>query len=177
MCDFKSLLQYYECLGVGAEIGVAEGRSSFDFLSYGLDCLYMVDAWQTLDQTGDGSFPQNWHDRNYADAVERVRPFGDKARILRGKSVEMAEKVKDGSLDFIYIDADHSFAGCLNDLTAWVPKCRYGSIIAGHDFLNEAYGVKKAVDTFCAMSGKNIVVHTIQEEDINNASFWFQKLF
>ena len=47
MSQFKDLLTYYECLGPGAEIGVAEGRSSFDFLSMGDGVLYMVDAWQT----------------------------------------------------------------------------------------------------------------------------------
>lgn len=176
MSEFKQLLEYYQCLGTGCEVGVAEGRSSFDFLSMGIT-LYMVDAWQTLDQLGDGGFEQSWHDQNYSDAFDRVRSFKGKFVILRGKSVDMAEYVENGSLDFIYIDADHSFAGCLADLNAWVPKVRYGGIVAGHDFLNPAYGVSEAVETFCVCEGKNIVVHTIQEKDVNNASFWFQKLF
>lgn len=174
MRDFKSLLEYYECLGPGAEIGVAEGRSSFDFLSMGIEALYMVDAWQTLDQTGDGGFPQEWHDKNYLDAVERVKSFGDKARILRGKSVDMAQQIKDGMLDWIYIDANHSYEGCAKDLIAWEKKVRLGGIIAGHDYLAPQYGVFKAVQDFCYVHGYS-PIHTILEESIENTSFWFQK--
>ena len=88
----------------------------------------------------------------------------------------MADKVKDSSLDWVYLDADHSYAGCLADLIAWVPKVRYGGIVSGHDYNAPQYGVTKAVETFCAMH-PNIIIHTISEEDINNTSFWFQKLF
>ena len=171
MRDFKKLLEFYNCLGPGAEIGVAEGRSSYDFLSMGVPTLFMVDNWGTLDQKGDGGFEQSWHDENYRQAKERVKEFGDKAIFLRGKSVDMAEKIYDCSLDWCYIDADHSYEGTKNDLWAWALKVKLGGIIAGHDYDNEAYGVTQAVQEFCAKFEYQ-PIHTIQETE-NNCSFWF----
>ena len=37
-------------------------------------------------------------------------------------------------IDFLYIDADHSAAGVLADLHAWVPHVRSGGLIAGDDY-------------------------------------------
>ena len=42
--------------------------------------------------------------------------------------------LKDGELDFIYIDGDHRYEGVLADLNGWRPKLREGGIMAGHDW-------------------------------------------
>jgi hypothetical protein len=141
----------------------------------GLPYLYMVDNWGTLDQTGDGGFPTEWHEKNFTDAQERVKPFGGKAIFLRGKSVEMAHFVKDESLSWIYIDADHSYNGVWDDLTAWLPKVKKSGVVSGHDYLNKNYGVLHAVQNFC-ITYNYLPIHTIPEQSEENASFWFQKL-
>lgn len=173
MRQFRELLTHYNCLGPGAELGVAEGRSSYDFLSMGIPTLFMVDIWESIDQKGDASSPQEWHDKNYLDAKERVKEFGERAIFLKGKTVEQAERIFDSQLDWIYIDAGHNYTNVYEDLTAWTPKVRIGGIISGHDFLNTAYGVFEAVHDFCKTYG--YIVHTIPETDVINASFWFLK--
>jgi predicted O-methyltransferase YrrM len=40
----------------------------------------------------------------------------------------------DGSLDLVYVDADHRYDGVAADLRAWRPKVKPGGWIAGHDF-------------------------------------------
>lgn len=37
-------------------------------------------------------------------------------------------------LDLIFIDGEHSYAGCVADITAWMPHLKPGGIIAVHDY-------------------------------------------
>ena len=46
----------------------------------------------------------------------------------------MAHLIPDDSCDFIYVDGDHSYAGCLADIKAYWPKVKVGGIMAGHDY-------------------------------------------
>lgn len=57
-------------------------------------------------------------------------------------------------IDFLYIDADHSEAGCGADLRAWAPLVRPGGVIAGDDYNHRAFpGVRPAWDTYAAANG------------------------
>ena len=51
-------------------------------------------------------------------------------------SVAASQQFAEQSLDFVYIDADHSYESCLADITAWHPKIRDGGILSGHDYHN-----------------------------------------
>jgi len=155
---------------VAAELGVAEGYLSNDFLEGGLERLYMVDAWATLMGPGDGANSQAWHDSNMKNALARVAKHGEKAVILRGLTEDMAELVPDGSLGLLYLDAGHLYHEVLNDLKVWYPKVCEGGIIAGHDYMNSAYGVFNAVQDFTR--GK-FTVHTIPENKAEDAGFIF----
>jgi hypothetical protein len=156
-----------------AEIGVAEGYFSNDILSWGVAKLYMVDNWGTIDGvTGDGNSPQEWHESNMQKAIARVERFGDKAVILQGMSVAMADLVPDDSLGLLYLDAGHSFESVLSDLEAWFPKVKAGGLIAGHDYMMSWYGVEKAVKQF---TRGRYEVHVIPEDKKEDAGFWFKK--
>lgn len=48
------------------------------------------------------------------------------------------------SVDFVFVDGDHSRTGVLADLGAWVPKVRPGGLIAGHDHTPSHPGVEEA---------------------------------
>jgi FkbM family methyltransferase len=172
--ELVDLLKYFHLPLTGVEVGAAEGYNSADLLNKGMQKLFIVDAWQTLDQTGDGAFPQTWHDDNYAKAVERVKPYGDKAVILRGLSTEMAANIPDESLGLVYLDAAHDYENVKKDLEAYFPKLVSGGIMAGHDVLAVEYGVKQAVEEFC--NGK-YEIHIIEEdpEHPEYASFYFIK--
>jgi hypothetical protein len=156
-----------------AEIGVAEGLFSRDILTWGVVKLYMVDLWaHQPDVTGDGNSSQEWHEINYENAMRLVYPFGEKAVVLRGMSAEMASKVPDESLGFLYLDAAHDYDNVLKDLQHWVPKVVRGGVIAGHDYLNPAYGVKEAVMEFTKNKFK---VQPIPDISTVHAGFWFKR--
>ena len=170
--ELVKLMEFYDLPLTAAEIGVAEGYNSADLLNSGIEKLYMVDAWQTLNQKGDGAFSQEWHAENYSKATERVKKFGNKAIILRGLSTEVCAHVPDNSLGLLYIDCDHSYDGVMNDLKAWWPKVVECGIISGHDYLNAAYGVYKAVHDF---TEGLIEIHLIPENKHDDAGFYFIK--
>lgn len=162
-------------LGASAEIGVAEGNFSEDMLNWPVifPKHYMVDRWKcTPTQAGDASMDQTWHDKNFNSVKKRTAQFGSRAVILRGNSVEMADEVPDLSLSLLYIDGDHSYEGCFADLRAWTPKVKLRGYVALHDFLNEAYGVRRAVEDFCR--GAGFKIHIIREDKPEDAGALFQ---
>lgn len=176
--EIKTRIQILELLdnpftSIVAELGCAEGNFSRDLLTAGVGQLVMVDNWGTIQGvTGDGSFNQGWHEKNYYDAMEKVSSHGDNVKVLRGLTTEMASQVQDNSIDLLYLDAGHSYEAVMADLKAWYPKVKDMGIIAGHDYLNPAYGVNKAVEEFV---NNYTEIHTIPEEKDEDAGFWFVK--
>ena len=49
-------------------------------------------------------------------------------------SVQAATEYDDASLDFVYIDADHSYESVTADINAWLPKIKSGGYLGGHDW-------------------------------------------
>lgn len=119
----------------GAEIGVWRGAFSAQFCKAGLH-MRCVDPWVSypawLDTKNHHPDAPTFMAQAYADAQDRLR--GLKATIVRQFSAEAAESVPDGSLDFVYIDANHVYAAVIEDLTLWASKVRVGGIVAGHDY-------------------------------------------
>jgi predicted O-methyltransferase YrrM len=123
---------------VGAEIGIYRGGTSRLLLGEYSDLtLYMVDTW-----SGEWS-----GEREYQIALQAVKEYGNRAVIIRGDSAGSASGIKDGALDFVFIDAAHDYHSVRKDIEAWLPKVRDGGLITGHDYGNVKYpGVRKAVD-------------------------------
>ena len=62
---------------------------------------------------------------------------------------EAFDAMPDVSLDFVYIDGDHSFDHAMLDLILWSRKVRPGGIVAGHDYYRfRGAGVVNAVDAY-----------------------------
>lgn len=140
---------------LGAEIGVFRGLMSEALLSLRPDLtLIMVDSW--------AGHAQPRHSRSQAEvraeAERRVAPYGDRARIVQGDSLEVAGTVEDGSLDFAFIDADHAYEAVAADIRAWRPKVKPGGLLCGHDYHERwteerGYGVVQAVDEAVQANG------------------------
>lgn len=167
------LMRHFNLPLTAAAIGVAEGLFDRDLLNEGLEKLYSIDAWKQLGQSGDGGNEQGWHDKNYNDAVERLKPFGEKSIILRGLSVEMAKEIPNNSLGLGYVDCFHAYEGVRADIEAYYHKLVAGGIMAFHDYENEAYGVKQAVEEFAKYNALSI--HLIPENKKEDAGAFFRK--
>lgn len=176
--QFPELLEHLGLKGDAVEIGVAEGRNAAVLIaSHVIEKLYLIDNWSWLDQSGDGSHPQAWHDNNLKEVHERIEPFKEKAVVLKGMSATMIKQIPDDSLIFSYIDGDHSFSGCFSDLLNVYSKVKSGGVIALHDYENLSYGVNKAVRKFLVENNYNIDdLHTTEEDgDLAMVSCWFIK--
>jgi predicted O-methyltransferase YrrM len=91
---------------------------------------------------------------------QAVSSFRNRAIIHRKKSVDASIDVPD-ELDFVFIDADHSYEGCHSDIQAWAKKIRNDGLLCGHDYDNSDYpqwGVKRAVDEYVAANGLTLVL-------------------
>jgi len=110
----------------GAELGLWDGGTYSYVLEHcpGLT-LIGIDAWRPL--PGYEDWP---HDAHEAQTRERTAEFGDRAIIYRMTTEQAANVVEDNSLDFVFIDADHSTPGVALDIEKWRPKARW---LLGHD--------------------------------------------
>ncbi len=57
----------------------------------------------------------------------------NRAHIIKDYTTEAANQFLDESLDFVFIDADHGYEGCLRDIKSWAPKIKPGGYVMGHD--------------------------------------------
>jgi hypothetical protein len=143
----------------GAEVGVQRGRNAASLLirKPGLS-LYLVDQWKRQGEESSYMKSKDWNsqwlDDDYGMIFKECLHYLDNChgryRILQGDSVQMANAIEDESLDFVFVDADHSKEGCLRDIRAYLPKIRRGpnAWIGGHDYgvkWGGAWGVREAV--------------------------------
>jgi hypothetical protein len=145
--DRNRLVRHFGEYGLlrGAEIGVDRGHFSEYMLKYIPGCtLLCVDPWR-------------WKLRGesrYQSTVRRLAPYGDRATIIREYSFEAVMGVPDESLDFVFIDGDHSFDYIMTDIIWWSRKVRYGGVVSGHDFYRfRGGGVVPAVETYTRAHG------------------------
>jgi len=127
--------------GKGVEVGVLEGQNAEEALKWNPNIteLTLIDPWLSFkDVVGDLSvISQPMFDEIY----ERVKGrFSNDIRIkvLRKTSPQAAEDFKDHSLDFVYLDGDHTEPIVLAELRAWVPKLKSGGLMGGHDAMESS---------------------------------------
>ena len=95
--------------------------------------LWCVDHWQGNEGT---RLIQKAKDNNIYDIFEfNLQELGLWSYItpLKMDSLSGSKEFAGGSIDFLFIDADHRYLPFLADLQAWYPRMRQGSIICGHD--------------------------------------------
>ncbi len=125
---------------VGAEIGTAHGRYAWWLLKEtpGLK-LYCVDPWLVYPR-----YPTQLHDavgqKIYDDMFEKAKVTlaGQNIEFVKKYSMDAVKNFEDGSLDFVYIDANHAFEYAINDIAEWERKVRRGGIVSGHDYWNSS---------------------------------------
>lgn len=165
-------------LGEGVEVGVQRGCfSEYILNNWKGRALYSVDAYKCFPKTeywDVSNVAQDEQDRIYEEARNRLSCFGKRSRIIRQLSTEAAKEFKERQLDFVYLDAIHSYEGVVEDLCVWHPKVRVGGIFGGHDYLDgevggTLFGVKQAVDEFAEKHGYRVRI-TRGEADFKS---WF----
>lgn len=90
-----------------------------------------------------------YHDNLFetmAHFVGSTRLSPDPLRIMRMDTFEAAGFFSGiSNIHMVFLDNDHEYGHVLKELKTWAPMIRDGGIIAGDDWTEEFWGVKKAV--------------------------------
>lgn len=142
--------------GQGVEVGVYMAGYSFELLTNSkLQTLYLVDPRIKFSE-------EEYYDgMNISNDHQNFRYLITVMRLLRMTSESSAQLFKDNSLDFVYIDANHSYEACKQDVDLWWPKVKRGGILSGHDYLDAPmFGVKRAIDEFAERQKQKLYITT-----------------
>jgi len=77
--------------------------------------------------------PQGAGEEIKATFIRNIEPVRHIVNLIIENSAKAAELYQDNSVDFVFIDADHSYEAVKKDIIAWMPKIKEGGILAGHD--------------------------------------------
>jgi hypothetical protein len=135
--------------GVAAEVGVQEGHFSKKMLEVCKPAkLHLID----LDLKTFGIAER--FSNEIKDGIVELH---------EGDSAESIDKFPDDHLDFIYIDADHTYSGVKRDIAASIKKVRRGGYMLFNDYTFWSagecmpYGVIQAVNEHCIADKWEIV--------------------
>lgn len=167
--ELPSLLRELGLSGEGAEVGVRDGEFALWTLKHSeLSLLHLVDPWKAQDKqvyNDVSNVRQEEHDARHNDVVAAMHAaHPGRFKVHRTYSVDAARSFNDGSLDYVYLDARHDYAGVAEDLVAWWPKLARGGVLAGHDFVPDgeheagSFGVQRAVAEFAARERREVQV-------------------
>lgn len=106
----------------GAELGVQQGILS----------RLLLDARPKLSLIGVDNFTLSPEFRGEVEAM--VPAYGGRFTLLPMSTEEAAHLVDDHSLDFVFIDADHSEQSVLCDIECWRSKVKPGGWLGGDDY-------------------------------------------
>jgi len=150
-----------------AEVGCYRGESTLMFMQSGkVEKLYAIDTWRP------GQFEIAEREFNEKLAGYNVV----KLKMTMEEAVEYLPK-----LDFIYIDADHSYEWVTKDIIASLKVIKLGGIIGGHDYAeNYSTRVVKAVDQILNIPDKIYVdtswVKTVPKKNILTVAFAYNEI-
>jgi hypothetical protein len=131
---------------VFVEIGCWEGKSTVfmanQIKNSGKNIkFYAIDIWEAYDQ-GDGNI---W-DANYDQYLENIEPVKEYINTIKEDSSKASLQFGLESVDFIFIDGNHSYDFIKRDIEHWAPKLKPGGVIAGHDI--QWKSIEKAVSEY-----------------------------
>lgn len=154
---------------IGVEIGTGRGESAYLIL----DQCPKVKKLVTIDpfleyKDWNSVVTQDYQNRFKAIAEKNFAQFGSRVEMIFKTAHEVVDTFLDRSLDFVYIDGDHSHKSVLQDLIDYYPKLREGGIIAIHDSNLES--VKQAVRDY---REKNKIRQPLHNSS-NGLSFWYK---
>lgn len=173
----------------GVEVGIEKGKNAQTMFEIIPNLkLFGIDPYK---QHPHASYVyhaklRHWNDDYLKNCKNQClkRMNGRNFTLLQGFSENMANKLEDNSVDFVYIDADHSYDMVMLDIIKWQRKVRKGGIISGHDYLYDSdrrgrrAKVMKAIDDYADVHG--IKFYTTDENhgklkgDIYPSWFWLK---
>ncbi len=135
---WPNLLNNLDCKSF-CEVGIWSGEFSEVLLSNikKIEKYILIDPWRSLPAWNT---PSNVSDIKFEkirdEAMARTAPFKSKVVEIRDTTKNAKNKIENASLDFVYIDGDHTLRGITIDLHSMLPKVKAGGLIGGDDLIS-----------------------------------------
>ena len=160
----------------GAEVGVELGRYAQVLCKANPGVkLYCIDSWEDYEEYLEKKNKDN-HSKYHEITKRRLKVYN--CEIVKKPSMNAVKDFARDSLDFVYIDGNHSYDYVLEDITEWSKIVRKKGIVAGHDYMDTKMmhlDVVKAVDLYVKENNKTLFLLTRQHGPESNTahSSWF----
>ena len=141
----------------GLELGVWVGVTTLWLMKNTKLNMICVDAWEVQDDNPEYDWQYNkkpvfkdgklvaleefkhegqiWnHTANEQRFREEAGAWGERIRIIKGRSLDVVDKIEDNSMDFIFHDSDHSYPFVMEEIRAYWPKLKSGGYAIGDDY-------------------------------------------
>lgn len=133
------------------EVGAWKGKSTaymaVEIANSGKQIRFdVVDTWLGSNEPFHQQDPYVQSGTLYEHFLENMKPVESYYNPVRMSSVEAATQYADASLDFVMLDAGHTYEDVRSDILAWWSKIKVGAIIAGDDYQKDFPGVMQAVN-------------------------------
>jgi hypothetical protein len=165
---FGDFLDHMPHNAVAVEVGVQGGGfAAFMLKKTNPKQLFLIDCWKQQDPNvyddPEANVSNDLQEQLYQETKRR---FAKDSRvvIMREFSDQAVNKFEDESLDWVYIDANHSYEAAKEDIALWWPKVKKGGILSGHDYaVRESFGVVQAVNEFLIANKLSFSCLTVEE--------------
>jgi len=143
--------------GVCIEVGVWRGEFTRMILNQLVpEKLYLVDPWKNFDDRSaafDGATKDQEFEAIYSSVCDKYAPEIERGQVevKRDLSSKVLGKMKAISVDFIYLDGDHSYEGVKADLKHSFRVLKVGGIVMLDDYHRRGWwgdGVVRAANEF-----------------------------
>ena len=153
---------------VGVEVGVCLAHTTEAYAKgiKNLKKLYAVDNYPTFVDWDGSDWNKDRQDLMKKAAQEKMLAYKDKVEIHHVASEEFVKTIEDESLDFVFIDGDHSFEAALKDFQNYYPKVKTGGIFGGHDIQLDS--IRNALSYFLKERSNEVI-------GVSNSAWYLRK--
>jgi hypothetical protein len=165
----KHCMTFLPANPIACEVGVAEGFFSENILNIlNPEKLFLIDLYQHS-SSHNAYLPGNHFSYITEKFKNNIRVF-----IKKGLSWDMLNTLESDSLDYLYIDGDHSYASVQKDIQAAYRVVKSGGIIQLNDYTtfspieNIRYGVVHAVNEFIQKYSPEVLGVSLDKDGYND---------
>lgn len=169
---------------IGVEVGVNKGEYSEVLCKANPQMkIYGVDPYEFYKGYEDDCQTVEEFREAYQEAKDRLGRFPNYV-FIKQFSMDALKRFEDNSLDFVYIDANHTNPYVTWDIKGWSKKVKSGGIISRHDYrVDSSWKVVEAVNKYIKNNQINPwfilgIINTLSgifvDADTGNKSFWLR---
>lgn len=130
---------------VEVEIGTAKGMTAKNLCRYNPSAkIYTVDPYVAYSEYRERGKDKLDIQKKIAESRLSIFP-SSRCEMITDFSKNAVNRFEDESIDFVFIDGNHTLRYAIEDISIWTEKVKPGGIISGHDFWNssEGFGYKR----------------------------------